>query len=194
LIELLVVIAIIAVLIALLLPTVKQARESARSKNNLKQLCLAMHNYHDLHRIHHDVPQLSDYKSNKVIWLNLCDTWSTSRGFKSQHDGGFGGSLLCELATKVQEIAMNKPHKKPSGFLHFLLHFVFEFLGVGDFHDPNDCSGGGWFCKQGFKSRHDGGAHFVLSDGSVKLLSENIDYATYQKLGDRRDDQTVGEF
>ena len=76
LIELLVVIAIIAVLIALLLPAVQQARESARRtqcKNHLKQVGLALHNYHDTHN---RFPQAKVYDPN----MTQCQSWISGNG------------------------------------------------------------------------------------------------------------------
>jgi prepilin-type N-terminal cleavage/methylation domain-containing protein/prepilin-type processing-associated H-X9-DG protein len=44
-----------------------------------------------------------------------------------------------------------------------------------------------WNSEVGFKSRHPGGAQFLLGDGSVKFLSQTVDMWVYQYLGDRRD-------
>ena len=103
LIELLVVIAIIAVLIALLLPAVQAARESARRagcQNNLKQIGLAMHNYHSTHDV---------FPMGYVARANV-DPNATSPGW------GWGTAILpaLEQPSLYNAANLNLPVEDPS--------------------------------------------------------------------------------
>ena len=73
----------------------------------------------------------------------------------------------------------------------------FPIRGVGEpgHPGPNDCSHfQNWQTSQGFKSDHTGGAQFLFADGSTHFIQQNIDYMTYQRLGDRRDGNPVGSY
>ena len=48
-----------------------------------------------------------------------------------------------------------------------------------------------WTNEFGFRSRHFGGAQFVLGDGAVRFISENIDHEAYNRLGAKADGLTV---
>jgi prepilin-type N-terminal cleavage/methylation domain-containing protein len=51
-----------------------------------------------------------------------------------------------------------------------------------------------WDIKMTFSSNHAGGAHFVLADGAVLFLGENIDLTTYRRLAHKDDGNTLGDF
>jgi len=96
LIELLVVIAIIAVLIALLLPAVQAAREAARRAqctNNLKQLGLAVHNYHSSYN------SLPAY----VIFLGPAGADPANNGQNNNNGWGWDASWAVSLLPYVEQ-------------------------------------------------------------------------------------------
>ncbi len=59
---------------------------------------------------------------------------------------------------------------------------------------PNCRAQSNWNLSWGFRSKHPGGAQFLMVDGSARFISQTVDYVTYQRLGGRRDGQPIGQF
>ena len=135
LIELLVVIAIIAILIALLLPAVQQAREAARRtqcRNNLKQLGLALHNYHDMHSlfppacvrgtpgVNSGVPE--QFGTWPIYLFPFIDQVAVYNNFNFTHTGtayGTAGGNLNMAYANVRQPALTCPSDTYSGVKAF---------------------------------------------------------------------------
>ncbi len=148
------------------------------------------------------------------------NTWNPSQisGFVSRLNWGSNMRDLVDGSSNVIAAGEIRPqcgdHTR-NGWFHFNSLWVattaplnFPIICVRepgwDSPSPPPLPGGGtatgcnhwrnWTTSQGFKSRHTGGGHFLMGDGRVIFLSNNIDYITYQRLGDRRDGGVVGEY
>ncbi len=68
----------------------------------------------------------------------------------------------------------------------------YPYNGINSFPEcVNVCH---WKLGHGFRSRHPQGCQFVFGDGSVHFISQNVNYATYQRLGGRRDSLPIGDY
>ena len=222
----------VAILAALMLPAVQQAREAARRsacKNNLKQIGLALHNYHDTYKafppafvadeqgkpMHswrvlilpfleeqflyesYDFSQPWDSPANQHVLNTMptvfrcpSDPIADSSQTTTNYAGVFGPNCIFQGADSVM--------------IRDILDGTSNTLMVGE------ASGAGipWTKPEdievarhptlgdvsGFSSRHPGGAHFILVDGSVRFITLSIDHRTLQNLFTRDDGNAIGEF
>ncbi len=109
----------------------------------------------------------------------------------------FDTAHITDGTSNTLMIGETKPHYNEFGSIlafnvptsHFFLKINSSFLEAQIL-----VKGAAWGNGVGHASYHEGGAQFVLADGSVRFLSENLDFQTYCYLGDRADGQVVGEF
>ena len=240
-------IAVPAVLVALLLPAVQQAREAARrsqSKNNMKQIGLAMHNYHDTFNgfpagtVENDDLEVEERLSWMVSILPYLEQAPLYNqiDMKEGHESATNSPLLSmAIPTYLNPGLSAEPgathyigiagitEEGPTAELPSQIAGVFGYnrkTRIADIHDGTsntvmvaESTGftGPWgqggastiraFTQQpyingpdGIGGPYRGGCHVLLSDGSVRFVSENIDGKTIEALSTIQGGEAINDF
>ena len=136
------------------------------------------------------------FDSSRVSGIISRVNWAAS--FRDITDGTSNTIAMGEIRPNCSDHTVNgwfhfnAPWVATTAPVNFPIKCYGEPVPTGTLTACNELNS--WNTSQGFKSRHVGGAQFALCDGSVRFISENIDYVTYQRLGDRRDGQVIGDF
>lgn len=223
---------VIPIMIALLLPAVQQAREAARRtqcKNNLKQIGLALHNYHD---VYDSLPPAFTVDANgkplhswRVLILpflggrelTIYNAIDLSQPWDSPHNSQFqfqmpavyacpshpGGNMgMTNYAAIVGDHCGMQPEKGTT--FREIIDGTSNTLAVGEVTGANIP----WMKPQdieldkftylgdpnGFSSHHTGGVQFLLCDGTVRFISNNIVPQILQALFTRDGGEAIGDF
>ena len=240
-------IAVPAVLIALLLPAVQQAREAARrsqSKNNMKQIGLAMHNYHDTFNhlatgtVKNDDLEVEERLSWMVSILPYMDQAPLYNqiDMKEGHASATNSPLLSIAIPTYQNPSLTPlpgtthyvgiagiTEEGPTAKLPSKIAGMFGYdreVGFRNISDglsntfmvaESDGSTGAWgqggsatiraFTQQPYIKGPDGiggpaigGSHFLLGDGSVRFVSQNIDPTVVEALSTIQGGEVVNDF
>jgi type II secretory pathway pseudopilin PulG len=217
-------VATIGILVALLLPAVQAAREAARrmsSSNNLKQIALAMHNYHDVHGKFPPRASLDDNGKPLLSWrvhllpyldqAHLYEQFRLDEPWDSDHNSKLieampavfrnpSSTAPLDLASYVVPVGEGSIFASAEGTpIRSITDGTSNTIMVLEVnHDasviwtkPEDLNYDSAQPLTGLGNAHPGGFMVSLADGSVRFISASIDKEVFLRLLQMADGQAV---